>query len=59
MKFKLSKFNYKECLNKVKNIKQRSMFDEVIMRLANDIVNEVNNNNKGFHDSTELNTKFS
>ena len=33
------------------------MFDEVIIRLANDIVNEVNNNNyDGFHDNAEFNT---
>ena len=58
IRLKLSKFNYNNCLNKVKkDIKQKSMFDEVIIRLANDIVNEVNNNNyDGFHDNTEFNT---
>ena len=60
MMLKLSnKFNYKECLNKVKiDIKQKSMFDEIIFRLANDIVNEVNDNNEK-NDNTDLNTNAS
>ena len=56
IRYKLSKFNYDNCFNKVKkDSKQKSMFDEVIFRLANDIVNEVNNYD-GIHDYTELNT---
>ncbi len=56
IKYKLSKFNYGDCLNKVKkDHKQKSMFDEVIFRLANDIVNEVNNND-GINNYSELNT---
>ena len=56
IRYKLSKFDYDNCFNKVKkDSKQKSMFDEVIFRLANDIVNEVNNYD-GMHDNTELNT---
>ena len=54
---KLSKFNYDNCFNKVKkDIKQRSMFDEVIFRLGNDIVNEICNNYDGLNDFTGINT---
>ena len=57
IKFKLSKFNYKNCLSKVKDIKQKSTFDEVIIKLANDIVNEVNNNQfEKLHPYTVLNS---
>ena len=35
IKFKLSKFNYNNCLSKVKKDKQKNMFDDVIIRLAN------------------------
>ena len=57
IKFKLQKFNYKNCLNKVKDIKQKSTFDEVIIKLANDIVNEVNNNQfERLHPYTILNS---
>ena len=56
IRYKLSKFNYDNCFNKVKkDSKQKSMFDEVIFKLANDIVNEVNNYDV-MHDYTELNT---
>ena len=45
IKFKLLKFNYKNCLNKVKkDKKQNNMFDAVIRRLANEIVKDVNDN---------------
>ena len=45
IKFKLLKFNYKNCLNKVKkDKKQNNMFDDVIRRLANEIVKDVNDN---------------
>ena len=45
IKFKLLKFNYKNCMKKVKNDKkQNSMFDDVIRRLANEIVKDVNDN---------------
>ena len=45
IKFKLQKFNYKNCLNKVKkDKKQNTMFDDVIRRLANEIVKDVNDN---------------
>ena len=45
IKFKLQKFNYKNCLNKVKkDKKQNNMFDDVIRRLANEIVKDVNDN---------------
>ena len=57
IKAKLSKFNYDNCFNKVKkDIKQRSMFDEVIFRLGNDIVNEICNNYDGLNDFTGINT---
>ena len=57
IRLKLSKFNYDNCLNKVKkDSKQKSMFDEVIFRLANDIVNEVNNNYDYSQNFTGLNT---
>ena len=45
IKIKLSKFSYNNCINKLKiDIKQKPSFDEIIKRLANDIVDEVNNN---------------
>ena len=45
IKFKLQKFNYKNCLNKVKKDKKpNTMFDDVIRRLANEIVKDVNDN---------------
>ena len=45
IKFKLLKFNYKNCMKKVKkDKKQNSMFDDVIRRLANEIVKDVNDN---------------
>ena len=57
IRFKLSKFNYDNCFTKVKkDINQRSMFDEVIKRLANEILDEVNINYEAYHDSTEMNT---
>ena len=57
IRLKLSKFNYDNCLNKVKkDSRQKSMFDEVIFRLANDIVNEVNNNYDYCQNPTSLNT---
>ena len=56
IRLKLSKFNYDNCLNKVKkDSRQKSMFDEVIFRLANDIVNEVNNNYDYCQNPTSLN----
>ena len=57
IRLKLAKFNYDNCFTKVKkDIRQRSMFDEVIKRLANEIVDEVNINYEAYHDSTEVNT---
>lgn len=57
IRFKLSKFNYDNCFTKVKkDINQRTMFDEVIKRLANEILDEVNINYEAYHDSTEMNT---
>ena len=54
IKFKLSKFNYKNCLNKVKkDAKQKNPFDDVIRRLANEIVKDVNN-----YDTNEPNSKY-
>ena len=54
IKFKLSKFNYKNCFNKVKkDAKQKNPFDDVIRRLANEIVKDVNN-----YDTNEPNTKY-
>ena len=45
IKFKLSKFNYSNCFNKVKkDAKQKNAFDDVIRRLANEIVQDVNCN---------------
>ena len=59
IRLKLSKFNYDNCLNKVKkDSKQKSMFDEVIFRLANDIVNEVNNNYDYSQNFTGLNINY-
>ena len=55
IKFKLSKFNYKNCLNKVKkDAKQKNPFDDVIRRLANEIVKDVNNN----YDTNEIDSKY-
>ena len=57
IRLKLAKFNYDNCFTKVKkDVRQRSMFDEVIKRLANEIVDEVNINYEAYHDSTEVNT---
>ena len=54
IKFKLSKFNYKNCFNKVKkDAKQKNPFDDVIRRLANEIVKDVNN-----YDTNEPNSKY-
>ena len=54
IKIKLSKFSYNNCINKLKiDIKQKPSFDEIIKRLANDIVDEVNNNYDSY---VELNT---
>lgn len=55
IKFKLSKFNYKNCFNKVKkDAKQKNPFDDVIRRLANEIVKDVNNN----YDTNEIDSKY-
>ena len=55
IKFKLSKFNYKNCLNKVKkDAKQKNPFDDVIRRLANEIVKDVNNN----YETNEIDSKY-
>ena len=54
IKFKLSKFNYNNCLNKVKkDSKQKNTFDDVIRRLANEIVKDVNVNFEMNEDSKE------
>lgn len=54
IKFKLSKFNYKNCFNKVKkDAKQKNPFDDVIRRLANEIVKDVNN-----YDTNEIDSKY-
>ena len=55
IKFKLSKFNYKNCFNKVKkDAKQKNTFDDVIRRLANEIVKDVNGNNE----TADVDSKF-
>lgn len=55
IKFKLSKFNYKNCFNKVKkDAKQKNPFDDVIRRLANEIVKDVNTN----YDTNEIDSKY-
>ena len=52
--FKLSKFNYKNCFNKVKkDAKQKNPFDDVIRRLGNEIVKDINN-----YDINEIDSKF-
>ena len=54
IKFKLSKFNYKNCFNKVKkDAKQKNPFDDVIRRLANEIIKDVNN-----YDTNEIDSKY-
>ena len=58
IKFKLSKFNYNNCLSKVKkDAKQKTMFDDVIRRLANEIVKDVNNYD--VNEDTKQNTNVS
>ena len=55
IKFKLSKFNYKNCFNKVKkDAKQKNTFDDVIRRLANEIVKDVNGN----YETADVDSKF-
>ena len=55
IKFKLSKFNYNNCLSKVKkDAKQKNTFDDVIRRLANEIFKDVNGN----YDMNEESSKF-
>ena len=52
--FKLSKFNYKNCFNKVKkDAKQKNPFDDVIRRLGNEIVKDINN-----YDINDIDSKF-
>ena len=52
IKFKLSRFNYNNCLSKVKkDSKQKNTFDDVIRRLANEIVKDVNVNYEMNEDS--------
>jgi hypothetical protein len=58
IKFKLSKFDYNNCLSKVKkDAKQKTMFDDVIRRLANEIVKDVNNYD--VNEDTKQNTNVS
>ena len=60
IKFKLSKFNYNNCLSKVKKDKQKNMFDDVIIRLANEIVNDVNTGYmSNAEDDSKVNTNVS
>jgi hypothetical protein len=60
IKFKLSKFNYKNCLNKVKkDAKQKNPFDDVIRRLANEIVKDVNVNYETADDDSKFGTNVS
>ena len=60
IKFKLSKFNYNNCLNKVKkDAKQKNAFDDVIRRLANEIVKDVNGNYDMNEDSSKFGTNVS
>ena len=60
IKFKLSKFNYNNCLNKVKkDAKQKNTFDDVIRRLANEIVKDVNGNYDMNEDSSKFGTNVS
>ena len=60
IKFKLSKFNYNNCLKKVKHdAKQKNVFDDVIKRLANEIVKDVNNNYDSMNEDTKIGTNVS
>lgn len=60
IKFKLSKFNYNNCLKKVKHdTKQKNVFDDVIKRLANEIVKDVNNNYDSMNEDTKIGTNVS
>ena len=60
IKFKLSKFNYNNCLSKVKkDAKQKNTFDDVIRRLANEIVKDVNGNYDMNDDSSKFGTNVS
>jgi hypothetical protein len=60
IKFKLSKFNYNNCLSKVKkDAKQKNTFDDVIRRLANEIVKDVNGNYDVNEDSSKFGTNVS
>jgi hypothetical protein len=60
IKFKLSKFNYNNCLNKVKkDAKQKNAFDDIIRRLANEIVKDVNGNYDMNEDSSKFGTNVS
>ena len=60
IKFKLSKFNYNNCLSKVKkDAKQKNAFDDVIRRLANEIVKDVNGNYDMNEDSSKFGTNVS
>ena len=60
IKFKLSKFNYNNCLSKVKkDAKQKYTFDDVIRRLANEIVKDVNGNYDMNEDSSKFGTNVS
>ena len=59
IKFKLSRFNYNNCLSKVKkDSKLKSTFDDVIRRLADEIVKDVNNN-YDINDDTKVGTNVS
>ena len=59
IRFKLSKFNYSNCFNKVKkDAKQKNDFDDVIRRLANEIVKDVNANSE-YNDNSKINTNVS
>lgn len=60
MKFKLSRFNYNNCFIKVKkDAKQKNSFDDVIRRLANEIVKDVNTNIENNEDDSKVNTNVS
>lgn len=60
IKFKLSKFNYNNCLKKVKHdAKQKNDFDDVIKRLANEIVKDVNGNYDSMNEDTKIGTNAS
>ena len=60
MPIKVLKIYYNNCLNKVKkDAKQKNAFDDVIRRLANEIVKDVNGNYDMNEDSSKFGTNVS